>query len=187
MSRLCFLSRLYNRQVWSPGIPPLPPPNSNSRVLVYYIEGYFFFFVSIIGCHNCSYSAILNIFLHLQIQLYNTFSLSLLYVHWILCYRIKNISFMVFVKQLKPRIFVQCNCCYTEWSLAFEGEGCGFNPPPWDWDFFSSSTSFLAILTLRVYPGVCASVGRVLRVYLAGLLTTDFDHKHSSGYTLGLW
>ena len=37
---------------------------SNSRVLVYYIEGHFFslFLVSIIGCHNCSYSAILNSF-----------------------------------------------------------------------------------------------------------------------------
>ena len=52
---------------------------SNSRVLVYYIEGHFLilFFVSIIGCHNCSYSAILNSFLYLQIQLYDTFSLSL--------------------------------------------------------------------------------------------------------------
>ena len=52
---------------------------------------------------------------------------------------------------------------------------------------FFSSTSFLAFLTPRVYPGVCASVGRALRVYLVGLLTTDFDHKHSSGYILGLW
>ena len=52
---------------------------SNSCVLVYYIEGHFFilFFLSIIGCHNCSYSAILNSFLYLQIQLYDTFSLSL--------------------------------------------------------------------------------------------------------------
>ena len=37
---------------------------------------FFFFFVSIIECHNCSYSAILNSFLYLQIQLYDTFSLS---------------------------------------------------------------------------------------------------------------
>ena len=37
---------------------------SDSRVLVYYIESHFFvFFVSIIGCHNYSYSAILNSFL----------------------------------------------------------------------------------------------------------------------------
>ena len=62
---------------------------SNSRVLEYYIEGHFFI-VSIIGCHNCSYSAILNSFLYLQIQLYDTFSLSLLHVHWILCYIIKK-------------------------------------------------------------------------------------------------
>ena len=40
---------------------------------------------------------------------------------------------------------------------------------------FISSTSFFPFLTLRIYPGVCASVGRVLRVYLAGLLTTEFD------------
>ena len=38
---------------------------------------FFFFCVSIIGCHNnCSYSAILNSFLYLQIQFYDTFSLS---------------------------------------------------------------------------------------------------------------
>ena len=51
---------------------------SNSRVVVYYIEGhfYFLFFVSIIGCHNCSYSAIYNRYLYLKIQLYDTFSLS---------------------------------------------------------------------------------------------------------------
>ena len=37
---------------------------SNSRVLIHYIEGHYFilFFVSIIGCHNCSYSAILIVF-----------------------------------------------------------------------------------------------------------------------------
>ena len=75
------------------------------------------FFVSIIGCHNCSYSAILIVFCTFKFSSM-TLSLSLLHVHWILCYRIKNISFMVFIKQLKPRIFVQCNCCYTDWSLA---------------------------------------------------------------------
>ena len=91
---------------------------SNSRVLIHYIEGHYLIFVSIIGCHSCSYSCYFISFLYLQIQLYDT-SLSLLHVHWILCYRIKNISFMVFIKQLKPRIFVQCNCCYTDWSLAF--------------------------------------------------------------------
>ena len=49
---------------------------SNSLVLVYYIEGHSFI-VNNIGCHHCSYSAILNSFLYLQIQLYVTFSLSL--------------------------------------------------------------------------------------------------------------
>ena len=49
---------------------------------------------------------------------------------------------------------------------------------------FFSSISFLAFLTLRVYPGVCTSVERVLRIYLVGLLTIDFDHKHSSGRDL---
>ena len=37
---------------------------SNSRILIHYIEGHYFilFFVSIIGCHSCSYSAILIVF-----------------------------------------------------------------------------------------------------------------------------
>ena len=37
---------------------------SNSRVLIHCIEGHYFilFFVSIIGCHNCSYSAMLIVF-----------------------------------------------------------------------------------------------------------------------------
>ena len=92
---------------------------------------------------------------------------------------------MVFIKQLKPMISVQCNCCYTDLSLARvvgsnPGTGSFFLP-------LFSSTSFLPFLTLRVYPVVCASVGRVLRVYLAGLLTIDLDHKHSSGRILGLW
>ena len=70
-------------------------------------------------------------------------------------------------------------------SIPLGGGGGG------DWKFFFlpffSSTSFLAFFTLRVYPGICASVERVLRVYLAGLLTIDFDHKHSSGRILGFW
>ena len=47
--------------------------------LYIFIEGQFLFsfFVSIIDCHNCSYSAILKSFLYIQIQLYDTFSLSL--------------------------------------------------------------------------------------------------------------
>ena len=52
---------------------------------------------------------------------------------------------------------------------------------------FFSSFAFLTLTALSIYPGVCASVGRVLHVYLAGLLTIDFDHKHSSGRILGLW
>ena len=81
---------------------------SNSHVLIHYIEGHYFilFFVSIIGCHNCSYSAILIVFCTFKFSSM-TLSLSLLHVQWILCYRIKNISFMVFIKQLKPRNFVQ--------------------------------------------------------------------------------
>ena len=60
---------------------------SNCRVLVYYIEGHLFF-VSIIGCHNCSYSAILNSYLYLLIQLLTlSFSLS---PSRALCYRIKK-------------------------------------------------------------------------------------------------
>ena len=53
---------------------------------------------------------------------------------------------------------------------------------------------FSSFLFLHFFPSfpytallprcVCASVGRVLRVYLAGLLTIDFDHKHSSGRIL---
>ena len=73
-----------------------------------YIEGHYFilFFVSIIGYHNCSYSAILIVFCTFKFSSM-TLSLSLLHVHWILCYRIKNIFFMVFIKQVKPRNFVQ--------------------------------------------------------------------------------
>ena len=121
-------------------------------------------------------------------------SLSLLHVHWILCYRIKNISFMVFIKQLKAKDLCAVQMLLYRLEPCLLSEGCGFESPPWDWKFFFlpffSSTSFLAFLTLtalRVYPGVCASVGRVLRVYLAGLLTIDFDHKNSSGRILGLW
>ena len=49
---------------------------SNSRVLIHYIEGHYFvvFFVSIIGCHFIL--CYINSFLYLQIQLYDTFSLS---------------------------------------------------------------------------------------------------------------
>ena len=66
---------------------------SNSRVLIHYnVEGHYFilFFVSIIiGYHNRSYSAILIVFCTFKFSSM-TLSLSLLHVHWILCYRIKN-------------------------------------------------------------------------------------------------
>ena len=49
----------------------------NSRVLIHYIEGHYFIvlFVSIIGCHFIL--CYINSFLYLQIQLYDTFSLSI--------------------------------------------------------------------------------------------------------------
>ena len=66
--------------------------------------------------------------------------------------------------------------------------------PLWDWKFFSFLSfspllfpSFLTLTALRVYSGEFASVGKVLRVYRAGLVTIDFDQKHSSGRILGLW
>ena len=45
-------------------------------IFLYELYHFFSFFVSIIGSHNCSYSALLNSFLYLQIQLYDTLSLS---------------------------------------------------------------------------------------------------------------
>ena len=102
-----------------------------------------------------------------------------------------ELSFMVFIKQLKPRIF-ECSVIVAiqTGALPSKVRVVGSNPLPGTGSFFLpffSCTSFLPFLTLRVYPGVCASVGRVLRVHLAGLLTIDFDHKHSSGCILGLW
>ena len=133
---------------------------SNSRVLIHYIEDHYFivFFVSIIVV--ISYSAILIVSCTFKFRSMTlSLSLSLHHVQWILCYRIKNISCMVFIKQLKPRTFVQCKCCNTDWSLAFEDEGCGFESPPWDRKFFfflSFLHFFPSLLTLRVYPGVYA-------------------------------
>ena len=54
------------------------------RVIIFIV-----FFVSIIGCHFY-----VNSFLYLQIELYDTFSLSLHHVQWMLCYRIKNIAIL---------------------------------------------------------------------------------------------
>ena len=160
-------------------------------VFLYIILRVTSFFVTIIGGHNCSYSAILMLFL--QIQLYDTISLSHLHVHWILCYRIKIISFIVLIKQLKSRIFVQCKYCYTTGAFPFKVTVVGSIPLPGTASFFLpffSSISFFASLTptvLCVYPGVFSSVGRVLRVCLAGLLTIDFDHNHSCGPILDIW
>ena len=102
-------------------------------------------------------------------------------MHRILCYRIKNTSFMVFIKQLKPRIFV----LYKQTgALTFKVKVVNSIPSLGLEFFFLSFPPLLSLLSLHVYPGVCASVGRVLCVYLAGFLTIDFDHKHSSGCIL---
>ena len=98
---------------------------------------------------------------------------------------------MVFIKQPKQRIFVQCKCCYRTGALPYKVRAVGSIPPSGTGSCcfflpFSSSFAFLTLTALSIYPGVCASVGRVLRVYLAGLLTIDFDHKHSNGRILGL-
>ena len=136
--------------------------------------------MSIIGCHNCSYSAILIVFCTFKFSSM-TLSLSLLHVHWILCYRIKNISFMVFIKQLKPRILCSVIVAIQTGALPSKVRVPGSNPLPGTGKKFSS---FLFLLFFPSFPQhcaftqvVCASVGRVQRVYLAGLLTIDFDHK----------
>ena len=51
---------------------------SNSRVLIHYIEGHYFilFFVSITGCHSCSYSAILIVFCTFKFSSMTPLSLS---------------------------------------------------------------------------------------------------------------
>ena len=51
---------------------------SNSRVLIHYIEGHYFilFFVSIIGCHSCSFSAFLIVFCTFKFSSMTLLSLS---------------------------------------------------------------------------------------------------------------
>ena len=64
--------------------------------------------------------------------------------------------------------------CYTTGALPFKVRVVGSIPLPGTGSFFSpffSSTSFLAFLTLT-------SAARLLCIYLVGLLTIDFDHKH---------
>ena len=138
---------------------------SNSRVLVHYIESpfFFFFFVSIIHCHNCSYSAILNSFLYLEIQLYDSFSLSLLHVHWILCYRIKNISFMVSQSNWSQRYLCSVNDaeqlepCLLRWGLWVRFPSLGLEE-----NFFLSFPPLLSLLSLHwlrcAFTQVCASL-----------------------------
>ena len=85
---------------------------------------------------------------------------------------------------------MQSKCCYRTGALPRKVRVVGSIPSSGTGSFFLpffSSFAFLTLTALSIYPGVCASMGRVLRVYLAGLLTIDFDHKHSSGRTLGLW
>ena len=112
--------------------------------------------MSIIGCHNCSYSAILIVFCTFKFSSM-TLSLSLLRVHWILCYRIKNICFMVFIKQLKPR-----SLCSV--ILLYRLEPClprvvGSNPLPGTGSFFSSFPPLVSFLSLH-----CASTQLCMRV-----------------------
>ena len=98
---------------------------------------------------------------------------------------------MVFIKQLKPEIFGSVNVAIQTGALPSTVTVVGSNPLTGTGNIFSS------FLFLHFFPSfpytarlpwcVCASVGRVLRVYLAGLVTIDFDHKHSGGPILGLW
>ena len=101
------------------------------------------------------------------------------------------------IYQMKEKImfFIVMYCCVNvaiqTGALPSKMRVVGSNPLPGTGSFFSSFL-FLHFFpsfpyTARLPRCVCASVGRVLRVYLAGLLTTDFDHKHSSGRILGLW
>ena len=65
---------------------------------------------------------------------------------------------------------MQCKCCYGEEPCHVRfGLWVQF-PPLGLEDFFF--LSFLTLTALRAYRGVCASVGRVLRVYLTGLTLT---------------
>ena len=69
---------------------------SNSRVLIHYIEGHYFYCIFCVNNWLSFHTLLLyiNSFLYLQIQLYDTFSLSLHHVQWILCYRIKNLAIL---------------------------------------------------------------------------------------------
>ena len=87
---------------------------------------------------------------------------------------------MVFMKQLKPRIFVQCNVAKQTGALPFKVRVVGSIPLPGTGSFFFLPfPPLLSLLSLhcaftqvsaRLWRGLCESVERVLRVYLAGLL-----------------
>ena len=130
------------------------------------------FFVSIIGYRNCSCTAIFCTFI---IQLFNTFSLSPS-----CALDIKNISFMVFIKQLKQSIFVRCKCCYRTGALPCKGRVVGYSPL-WDWNFFSSFLFFLCF----PYTDCAEHLPRCMRICGQGparLSAIDFNRKDSSIY-----
>ena len=122
-----------------------------------------------------------------------TLSFSLLHVHWILPLN-KNISFMVFIKQLKLRIFMQCKCCYRTGSLPCKLRVMGSIPCLGLDVFFFLSFPPLS-LSGKCSPYTDCMFTQVYArlwqgpVYLSGgpSSTIDFGHRHSSGCILCLW
>ena len=101
--------------------------------------------------HECLFGGVTPNILYLQIQLYDTFSL--LRVHWILCYRIKNIYFMVFIKQLKPKILCSVIVAIQTGALPSKVRVVGSNSLPGTGSFFFLSfPPLLSFLSLH-----CAS------------------------------
>ena len=83
---------------------------------------------------------------------------------------------------------MQCKRCYRTGALPCKVRVVGSIPlPGTGFSFVFLHFYFPAFLTLCVYLGVCVSVAYIQHIYLAGLLTMDFDHKHSSGHILGIW
>ena len=82
-----------------------------------------------------------------------TLSLSLVHVHWILCYRIKKDM----VSEAKDLCVYIVNVAIQTGALPSKVRVVGSIPLRGTGSFFLlsfPSTSFLAFLTLRVYPGV---------------------------------
>ena len=80
---------------------------------------------------------------------------------------------MVFIKRSQGSL-CSVNVAIQTRALPSKVRVVGSNLLPGTGSFFSSCLFlhfFPSFLTLHVYLGVCASMGRVLRVYLAGLLT----------------